>query len=287
MARVGIITSKTRVSQKQPRGLHTFLNRDHPWADGLRFLGIPLQVGVMVNIATPQRLPGINRNGPTYGLVQSAFNGYQMAVSFPGSTNVVDFGAVGDHHLDIADGIFSGFFDFVFNDGIGTLMSQRDGSAEDFQLYISGGTQLMSPDGSTDQLIPSAGFSATPHIIGWSSTTGTGNLTGYADGGVENTGKTITAATHESIQLSIGARWNGHPTTAFDYDGDVFAAGIWDGRKMDDESMEKITAGFWTEMLYTVGQRKFFVEVPAAGAQTVGRGLVNNGLRTHRPNLVA
>ena len=244
-----------------------YIDWDHPATRGLLAFWIPSHpLGVYSSPIFHDlvgRNDGISGNGsssltaPTMGTHATAFHGYQPGADFDAGdcirvapADVHDFNA--DH---------SGFVDYA-TDSVttGTLVGKRDVSDADFQIYFASSVMRVNIGGTLPSIVDPATTGA--HCMAWRKTTAT--VYGYEDGAAGSSG-TAGTPSGSTVPVLLGARYGGEPTLAYQLNGRIFAAALWD-RDIGADLARWLSAGKWTDLIWQ-RRRTFFVPAaaPAGG----------------------
>jgi len=184
-----------------------------------------------------------NNGTLTSGAKYNSSGIYGSAIQFDGSNDKIRINNsdIPGHSLD-----FTGNFTletwFNYDTGDGTLIAKRDGSLDQYQLFIQniGGNQRLSfraggEFGYASDTILVAG--TWYHAVVTIDETNSPEL--YIDGAKEtwtdNTGSRPFSFTHRNVNVSIGVRWNVEPTSAFRFDGKIDEVRIWNRTLSADE----------------------------------------------------
>lgn len=146
--------------------------------------------------------------------------------------------------------------------GTGHICSKRDGGTTDWQLFLNSGnpTWVFGASLAHNTDLAATSFNA------WGRDNNRQTAALYSNGVLRETfAPATTAPTHQStINISIAARWQSHPTTAFTNDGEFYYVLIWD-RKLPNDELRALTH---PRNVYGLVKRKieraYFVPAPAA-----------------------
>lgn len=151
------------------------------------------------------------------------------AIDYPDTSDVIDItgsGASGNVLHIPSDKRHSWVVKFKTGSSLtGTLVSNRDsaGSNKEYQFWISGTDLVYSASGGSQIIVSLA--ANTTYIAGLSSKDGL--LKGYLNGIEVLSSSTLLTYSEKNINMAIGARWQGYPTTGYQFNNLIGAVYRW------------------------------------------------------------
>ena len=169
---------------------------------------------------------------PSEQVEENGNSPYGSLANFDGS-DVIDLGTK-SQAISIVDEKISGIVLYkatVAGGHSGTLISKRDGTPTEFQFYINNGDISFRREGTFKSNNTNLSEGVW-HFIGFSYD---GSCAVYLDGIRQGTLTGFPIGSPRAINVSIGSRWNGYPTTAFQHRGSMALAALWPGRVLTDK----------------------------------------------------
>lgn len=166
---------------------------------------------------------------------------FGQGYDFSGASAVVDLGLGSRKSIDTSSERFSGI-SLVEWDGVdGAILAKRDGNSVEFQISFNSGNLVFRRGGTAADvgLALPTGLS----IVGFSFENGI--CTSYANGVISSSASGFPSSNVLAVNVSLGARWNNYPTTAFQFSGKQYGTAIWTNRVLTADEHKALADNPW------------------------------------------